>query len=170
MNNSSDEKRFEELGLQKVTAYIQAKPSDTKPYFSVSNCSSGSSLPVNGKTGAQRKQLARKRQKDLGLSQINLIVQDSIEIREKITSFARRLVDLNSWDQAILADPAARQILAGLEHAKIRLLRIDDLEERHRRIYPLLQLHNDLINAKGLKRFLLRLAGVDFSSVIRKVD
>lgn len=169
MNDFNDEKKFGELGLQKVTAYIRSKPDDERSFDASPNPSSGSGA-LTGKTDAQRKKLARKRQKELGLSQMNIIVQDSNDIRERMTTFSRRLVDLNNWDKAILADPAVRPILAALEHAKIRLCRIDDLEERHRRLYPLLQLHSDLINARGFRWFLLRLSGVDFSNAMKKAD
>jgi hypothetical protein len=168
--DSNDEKRFTELGLQKVTAYIPENSVNAKSIDAIAKGPLSSSIPMSGKTDAQRRKLARKRQKELGLTQINVIIQNSTEIREQMSVFAKRLVDLNSWNDAILADPAVRPILAALEHAEIRLGRIDDLEERHRRIYPFIQFHNNLITSHGIRRIFLYLAGVDCSTLVKDID
>lgn len=160
MENHSNEQMLAELGLKKITAYVHEAVACDAPAHSKLTDTHASPKPAIAKTEAYRKKLARERQKEMGLTQFNIIIRNSDEIREKLSNFAKRLLELDCWNEAIAADPSVQVILASLEHAKIRLVRIDDLEERHRRAFPFIQFHNDLMVSRGFRRFFLYLAGV----------
>jgi hypothetical protein len=167
MSNEDYDKKINELGLRKVTAYLHEALHEDKTLDDIALEKSECNGASKGKTGAARKRISRDRQKELGRVQLNIVVPDLAEIRELMPLFVKRLVELNSWSAAIRTDTIVLSILATLEHANIRLRRLDDLEERHRRTFYFIQFHNEVTQARGIRRILLYYAGVVDSITIK---
>ena len=165
-NSNTSPKEWGEL--RKVVVFIPIdeisgpeRNSASGPSLAMPSCSPDESEKIKPQNrDAARAEAKRLQWAAQGLTQINIVIKNTPEFRKEFAELAKRTITASSWSEVIRTDPLFHALEHTLESAKVRLLRIDDLEERHRRAYQSTLIAEAVNSCTGYKRLLLRLAGI----------
>ena len=162
MKKSIDEVKAQEAGLTRTSIEVYV-PVTTE----AENKGREFKIAVSGKaqTGlsdAERQRKHKAKLAERGLAQFNVVLPISPQIRSLMSAFAGRVAATSDWEKAVAAEPFVKRMQLELDSLKVKLLRLDDLDERHRRTRTILEFHSALMSTTGVKKYLLRLAGVNF--------
>ena len=161
MKKELDLNKINELGLARVEAYIPVDRLSPPLFNQEIDKKANEQGSCSRLTDAERTDKRRKKLASIGLAQCNVITPDSQEVRGQLMLLAKRLVQENgNWEAAIRKDPAVSPLSHELASLQVRVLRIVDLEERHRKMRTFVDFHDDLMASTGIRRLVLFLLGI----------